>query len=127
MTDNAVTRLLNRRLSRPERILVGALAVAIPVQVWSDAGPLFGIVAALSFTPLMLLGAVAPDWVRRPRRPGPRALAPLGPLPIVPMLFVLAGWLLDWSPAAALAAGVAGYVPLAVLGVLRHPRDVLPD
>jgi hypothetical protein len=43
----------------PIRWIVPLIAVAIPVQVWMDRGALFGLVAALTFPPMMLLGAFA--------------------------------------------------------------------
>jgi hypothetical protein len=103
------------------RLVLPLVAFAIPVQVWIDRGPLFGLVAAATFTPMILLGTFAKSWLLRPRPPGPRVLALLGPLPIVPLIFVVSGWLLKLPPVAALFAGVALYVPLAILALIRHP------
>ncbi|RKQ84869.1 hypothetical protein C8N24_6499 [Solirubrobacter pauli] len=105
----------------PTRFLLPLLAVAIPVQVWIDRGPLFGLVAAATFPPMFLLTTFAREWLLKPRPPGPRLLALAGPLPILPLAFVTTGWLLDLSPKAALLVGVALYLPLALLGAIRHP------
>jgi hypothetical protein len=45
----------------PARLLLLLMAVAVPIQVWIDRGALFGVVAALTFAPMMLLGALAHD------------------------------------------------------------------
>jgi len=66
-------------------------SVAIPAQLWQERGALFGIVALLTYPPIFLLGAFAREWLLRPRPPGPRWRAPLGPLPIVPLTFCAAG------------------------------------
>jgi hypothetical protein len=108
------------------RWVLPVVALAIPIQVWMDRGALFGVVAALTFPPMLLLGAFASEWLLRPRPPGPRIVAPAGPLLVVPLAFVAAGWLLDMSAPHALLVGIALYVPLAVLAVLRHPGSQRP-
>jgi hypothetical protein len=85
-----------------------------------DAGALFGVVAALTVV-AVVVGLFALGWLLKPRPPGPRILAPLGALPMLPMVFVLAGWLLGLSARDALLAALAVFVPMALLAVLRHP------
>ena len=111
----------------PIRWVAPLVAVAIPIQVWMDRGASFGVVAALTFTPMIVLGAFAGEWLLRSRPPGPRFLAPAGPLPIVPLMFVVSGWLLDLSATHALLVGLALYLPLAALAVLRHPGSQRPS
>ena len=110
----------------PARLILPLVALAIPVQVWIDRGALFGLVAAATFPPIILLGVFAREWLLRPRPPGPRILELAGPLPIVPMAFVCAGWLLELSSAPALLVGIALYLPLAAVAVFRHPDAQQP-
>ena len=60
----------NVALIWPTRIVVPLIALAIPVQVWIDRGPLFGLVAGATFPPMILLGLFASEWLLRPRPPG---------------------------------------------------------
>jgi hypothetical protein len=107
----------------PARFVLPLVAIAIPVQVWIDRGALFGLVAAATFPPIFLLAVFAQEWLLRPRPPRPRFLAPLGPLPIIPMAFVASGWLLELSPTVALLVGIIFYLPLAAASVLQHPGN----
>ncbi|MDA0182285.1 hypothetical protein OJ997_18405 [Solirubrobacter phytolaccae] len=118
-----VRQLIERPIPVPLRLLTAVAVCAIPVEVWSERGALFGIVALLTFPPLILLGLFARDWLLKPRPPGPRALAPLGPLPIVPMAFVLFGWLTELSPLVCLLIGLAIYLPMALQAVICHPSQ----
>jgi len=108
-------------LTRFPRVFAVVMAVAVPAAAWDERGALFGIVAFLTFAPMILLGTFARGWLLRPRGRGPRALAPLGALPVVPLGFVACGLVTDWPPLTCLLPGAVAWLGISALALVRHP------